>query len=89
MAQVNPDMKVFNPLELKTKVDYVYLLKDKSNEEKIYVCKNKDIHTPHGVYDVITGAETAVNFDVMGGVAGSESVDKLVNPVDIKAIVTR
>jgi len=56
MSQLNSDLKVFNPLELKTKVDYIYLLKDKSNEEKIYVGKNKDIHTPHSVYDVITGS---------------------------------
>jgi Mg-chelatase subunit ChlD len=89
MSQLNVDLKVFNPLELKTKVDYIYLLKDKNNEEKIYVGKNKDIHTPHSVYDVITGSETAVNFDVLGGVAGSESVEKVVDPVDIKAIVTR
>lgn len=56
MSQISGDMKIFNPLELKMKVDYIYLLKDKNNEEKIYVGKNKDIHTPHTVYDVITGA---------------------------------
>jgi hypothetical protein len=42
-------MKVFNSLELKTKVYFIYLLRDKNNEEKIYVCKNKDIHILHSI----------------------------------------
>ena len=71
MQKAHVELKVYNPLELKNKTDYIYLLVDKSNHEKIYVGKNKDIHTPHSVFDVITGSETAVNFDIMGGVAGS------------------
>jgi hypothetical protein len=38
---------------------------------------------------VISGNKTAVNFDVMSNVAGSESVDKVVNHIDIKVIVTK
>lgn len=89
LTQISADLKIFNPLELKSKCDYIYLLKDKNNVEKIYVGKHKDIHLPHLVYDVLTGSENAVNFDIMGGVAGSESVDKPVDVKEIKAVVTR
>lgn len=71
MSQISNDLKIFNPLELKSKTDYTYLLKDKNQEEKIYVGRHKDVCLPHLVYDVLSGSETAVNLDVMGGVAGS------------------
>lgn len=32
MSLIDGNMKIFNPLELKTKCDYIYLLKDKNNE---------------------------------------------------------
>lgn len=31
LSQISADLKVFNPLELKSKCDYIYLLKDKNN----------------------------------------------------------
>lgn len=64
-------------------------MKDKNNEEKIYVGKHKDIHSPHLVYDVISGSEVAINFDIVAGAAGSESVEKVVGANDIKAVITR
>ena len=85
---MSPDLKVFNCLELRTKCEYQYLLKDKTDEEKIYVGKSKDVNFPHTLFDVITGGETGVNFNVMGGATGSESVEVVVTG-PINAVITK
>ena len=63
-------------------------MKDKQDEEKIYVGKSKDVNLPHNVFDVITGGEIGVNFNIMGGATGSENVDIVVQG-KIDAVITK
>lgn len=51
--------------------------------------KNKEINTPYTIFDPISGKNTAVNLDLMGGVANTENVEENVDMSDMKPVISR
>lgn len=68
-------MKIFEPLEVKNKIERYLIIRNKEKELRIYIGKNKDINRPHIIYDVIDGKEESVSLDLMVGAGKSENLE--------------
>lgn len=84
-----PDLKVHQPLEIKSKSSIYLMLKNKELEYRIFVSKNKDVNRPHNIFDVISGKEEAVNLDLMMAAGKTENLEEVVDKKDLKPVITR